>query len=217
MDKIFNRQAGLIHPDKLTMPILIVGAGSIGSWATLALSKLGCSNLTIMDNDMVEEQNAGSQIYKAADSGIKKVKVLEEKLRMLTDMPISIIPKHWSAKTKLPIDPLIIIAAVDNITVRRELFEHYKGKEKLYIDARMAGNALEIYSTYLNNEKSCKTYEETLFDEKDTLPIACSERSVVYNVFICGGFIGDLVAKQANGEALPPELLVDLKNLTLFT
>lgn len=215
MDNLFNRQLGLIHPDKLTMPILIVGAGSIGSWATLALSKLGCSEITVMDTDVIEEHNAGAQIYKAADAGLKKVTVLEEKLRLLTDRPITVIAKHWKKGIKL--DPTIIIAAVDNITVRKELFEAYRGQEKLYIDARMAGNALEIYSTYLNDEKSCKAYEDTLFDEKDTLPIACSERSVVYNVFICAGFIGDLVAKQANEETLPPELLVDLKNLTLFT
>lgn len=215
-EEIWRRQNGLIHPDKLKMPILIVGAGSIGSWTALALSKLGCSDVTVMDGDTVAEHNAGSQIYKAIDSGEKKVVALTDKLRLLTDLPVFGIPHYWKSVEQLK-KYAIVIAAVDTITVRRELFDAMLGQDRLYIDGRMAGNAIEIYTTFLADEESCKAYEGTLFEEGESVPVACSERSVVYNVFIVAGLIADLVAKQGNGEKLPPELIVDLFNFTLFT
>ena len=129
-DNIFLRQTGIIHPDKLQMPILIVGAGSIGTWTALALSKLGCSNVTVMDGDTIEEHNAGSQIYKASEEGQDKVIALLDKLRILTDTPIHVIASHWTPKKPEHIEELnkyeIIIAAVDNITTRTELFQHIK-------------------------------------------------------------------------------------------
>jgi hypothetical protein len=42
-------------------------------------------------------------------------------------------------------------------------------------------------------------------------------KAVAYNGFVIAGLITDLVAKYANKEALPNEILVDLKNLNLFT
>lgn len=220
MDNIFNRQLGLIHPDKLKMPILIVGAGSIGSWTTLALSKLGCSNVTVMDGDVIEEHNAGSQVYKASNAGQEKVLALTERLDFLTDLPIYAIPAHWDVKSPEHLAELdkyqIIIAAVDNITVREQLFQQVKNKPILYIDARMAGNALEIYTVRGGVEEDGKAYENTLFAEGEEVPVECSQRSVVYNVFIVAGLIADIVAKHANEQELPKELIADLYNFTLY-
>ena len=220
MEDVWTRQNGLIHPDKLHMPILIIGAGSIGSWTALALAKLGCSHIVVMDGDIAETHNAGSQLYKASDHGESKVKMLTEKLSLLTEFPVVGIPHHWNHEDKEDLQELtnypIIISAVDNITVRKNLFEALKGQESLYIDGRMAGNALEIYTSWMNNEKDCELYEKTLFTEGEELPIACSEKSVVYNVFIVAGLITDIVAKAANEQGLPKELIVDLYNFSLF-
>lgn len=219
-ENIYNRQLGLIHPDKLKMPILIVGAGSIGSWTALALSKLGCSNITIMDGDIIEEHNAGSQVYKASDSGEQKVSALIDKLNILTDQRVKAVPEHFDFDNKEHLDMIkqfpIVIAAVDNITVREKLYRLLKDTPVFYIDARMAGNALEIYTMNGKDANDHKLYEQTLFAEEDTLPVPCSERSVVYNVFIVGGLITDIVARYANAEVPPKEMVMDLYNFTLF-
>lgn len=209
MNNVFLRQTDIIDPEKLNMPIGIVGAGSVGSWTTLALSKMGCSDISVWDGDEVAEHNAGSQIYKSADSERLKVEVLQEKLSLLTEFPIRIRPYPLTGSLSMP----ILISAVDSITTRKTLFE---GATGWFIDARMAGNALEIYCIDMRKHEDVAFYESTLFAEEETLPIACSARSVVYNVFVCGGLIADLVAKIANGETPPRELLMDFKNLTLF-
>lgn len=217
---IHNRQLGIIHPDKLRVPILIVGAGSIGSWTAYALSKLGCSDVNIIDGDIIEEHNAGSQVYKASDAGENKVIALINKLSVLTDGPVFGMDYHWDVNNKEHTELLnrfpIVIAAVDNITVRKQLFETLQKKDGLYIDARMAGNALEIYTVRGKNEKDVEAYKNTLFEEGEENPVPCSERSVVYNVFIVAGLVADLVAKHANQQELPQELIMDLYNFTLF-
>lgn len=217
MDKelIHIRQTGIIDPVKLTHNIVIIGAGSIGGWTALCLGKLGCKRINVLDFDDVEIHNAGSQIYKSTDDGMPKVEALKNRLSFFLEDPVEVANAKW--EKNLSLDEFdIVIAATDNITVRKEIFEHLSDKKKLYIDARMASNAIEIYTTRTDVPEDRDAYEKTLFAEEDTLPIPCSERSVVYNVFVVAGIIGDLIGKFANGQELPREVIVDLYNLTLF-
>jgi molybdopterin/thiamine biosynthesis adenylyltransferase len=212
---LYIRQTGIIDPEKLTMPIAIIGAGSIGSWTALCLGKLGCSNITVFDFDRVEEHNVGSQIYKESDEGDIKVEALQKRLSFLLENDIVTVNAKWTKEQDLS-EYKVIIAAVDNITCRKELFEHLKGTQKFFVDARMASNTIEIYTAYMEVPECLKAYEATLFEEKDTLPIPCSERSVAYNVFVVAGLIGNIIAKYANKQEIPDELVVDLINFTLF-
>src|ERR1035437_9086780 len=91
MDNNFHmRQLGLIDPEKLQMPIAIIGAGSIGSWTALALLKLGCSDVTVFDFDKVEEHNIGSQIYTMADIGKDKTQALKDRLGLLVNTEVKV-------------------------------------------------------------------------------------------------------------------------------
>lgn len=214
-EELYIRQTAIIDPAKLTQKIAIIGAGSIGGWTALCLGKLGCQDITIFDFDNVELHNAGSQIYKASDEGDSKVDALASRLSFLLEEPIKTEKIKWTKEVDLK-NFDIVIAAVDNITARKEIFEHLQGADLLYIDARMASNSIEIYTTQMKYPIGFKNYYKTLFEEADTLPIPCSERAVVYNVFIVAGLIGDLIAKNANKLDLPPELIVDLYNFNLY-
>ena len=212
----FMRQWGIIHPDKLTMPILMVGAGNIGSWTALALMKLGCTNVTVIDFDSVEEHNVGSQLYTSLDVGETKVNAMNKRLGFLTEnLPHTEVRKF---DPTLPLDAFdIVISAVDSIAVRKDLFTALKGTTKLLVDGRMGGNSISIYTIPMGDAEKVALYEDTLFDSADALPIPCSERSVVYNCFIMAGYITDVVAHIANDYPVPAEMEMDLMNFTLFT
>lgn len=210
----YSRQVGIINPDRLTKSIFILGAGSIGSWTTLALAKLGCSKLTVMDFDKVGSENTGSQIYDEAVINRSKVEALSGLIRFYTSTLIEGIDNKYNKGTRVP--EQIIISATDNMASRRDIFETHKGADKILIDARMAGNQIQIYTLHLNNPDDCIAYESNLFTDEEADPAPCSERSVVYNCFIVAGLIADLVAKIANEEELPFYIEVDLKNLNLF-
>lgn len=214
----YIRQSGLISVDQLTKSIVVIGAGSIGSWTTLALLKLGCSDITVIDNDVVEVHNAGSQVYNSLDDGEKKIDALSKKLMGLTEMQPEFLFETLDEKTaKEALEPYeIVISAIDNIEGRKIMFEALKGTKKLFIDGRMAGNAIEIYTIPMDDPEKVKLYEETLFPPEEAIEIPCSERSVVYNCFVIAGLIADIVAQKSNGENVPEELIVDLKNFTMF-
>jgi molybdopterin/thiamine biosynthesis adenylyltransferase len=135
---------------------------------------------------------------------------------MLTEWDIETFAEKWTSDFDLePYD--IIISAVDNITARTELYNKLKDTKKIFIDGRMAGNAIEIYTVNCDNKEDQDKYAETLFTEEETIPVPCSERAVVYNVFVIAGLMGDLIGKIANEQELPKEIIVDLNNFFLFT
>lgn len=215
----FTRQLGIIDPEKLSFSISLIGAGSIGSWTALALLKLGCSNLTVYDQDEVEDHNPGSQIYTSTDVGESKLKALQDKLLSLTETEISI---KETAITEDNVSELfehdIIISAVDNIETRKLIFEALKTNtwQGNFIDGRMAGNVIEVYTTPMSEALRVAHYETRLFTPEEGEQVDCSMRSVVYNVFIVAGFITDLVARVANEQRTPRELIIDLANFTIM-
>jgi hypothetical protein len=217
--EIFSRQTGLIDPQLLGKNIGIVGAGSIGSWSTLALLKMGCQNVKVYDFDSVSPANIGSQIYTEGDIGLSKLEALTNKMRLLTQMRVD-IQNTRVTPTSIPDDLLskdMIILAVDNIEARKFVFDAIPDNwTGTLIDARMAGNALEIYTIPCSDPARVEYYKTTLFEPRQARPIACSMRSVVYNVFIVGGLVADIVAKVSKGETPPKELIMDLANFTLY-
>jgi len=48
---IYKRQTNLVKPEELDFPILLIGCGGIGSWTLLALRKMGCSNVAVVEFD----------------------------------------------------------------------------------------------------------------------------------------------------------------------
>jgi molybdopterin/thiamine biosynthesis adenylyltransferase len=213
------RQTGLIDPAKLTGHIAIVGAGGIGSWTSLALLKMGCPNVSIIDFDEVEEPNLGSQLYTSSDIGKPKVEALRDRVSILTGTSPDISTETITNSDQilsLAENHNIIISAVDNMAARDLIFKSLLGENIYFIDGRMAGNVIQIFIIKMDDTEQLEKYQKTLFTDNEASIVPCSERAVVYNVFVMAGLITDIVAKIANNQPLPWILEVDLLNLTLF-
>ena len=72
-----TRHGDMIKEISMDTPITIVGVGSIGSYATLALAKLGFTNILVIDDGIVEEENISPQLYRLSDIGRPKVDALK--------------------------------------------------------------------------------------------------------------------------------------------
>jgi len=197
------------------MSIEIIGAGGIGSWATLALTKMGCKNIKIRDHDKVEIHNTASQLFGENSVGESKVAALTKYILDLTGEAILVSEYEWKP-VGVPFIGPIVISAVDSIETRIEIWKQILESPgvELYIDGRMAGDLIRIYSIPLHSGP--KDWDPMIEYAKTLVPVKpgpCTARAVVYNTFVCGGFIANLVKKYAKEEEVPFEVSFDLTTL----
>lgn len=178
--------------------ITIIGAGSVGSFITLSLAKMGFSNLEVFDDDVVAPHNLPNQFYRIKDLGKPKVKALAEIIYGFEDIKIT---THNSRYTGQLLTSDIIISAVDSIPMRREIWEKqgFPNSIRAYIDTRMGGDMMRIYT--VTPSTSPLRYMDTLQGEGEQLP--CTARTILYNVLTIAGLTGSVVKKIVNDEQVP--------------
>jgi len=69
---LFARTEGILSPALADRRVLIVGAGSVGSYLAEVLARSGVGAFTIVDPDEVEAVNVGRSAYRVADVGLGK-------------------------------------------------------------------------------------------------------------------------------------------------
>jgi len=192
----YTRQLDLINEKELNFPIHVIGAGGIGSWTTLLLAKMGCSNIKVYDDDVVQEHNIASQFFKESQLGMKKIEALHD--NVLEQTGIEIVPAPQSIEPQ--IEKGLIIIAVDSMEVRHQLNELFKDKDCYIIDGRMGGLQLEIYCQPANE------YSSTLVAVGQASPDPCTARSICFNCAVIGGLIVNYVRlfakKKLNNQGI---------------
>lgn len=192
----FSRHSDIVQPK--VGKITIVGAGGIGSVTTLALAKMGFSDLEVYDFDDVSEVNIGSQMYRIKDIGRKKVEALAEQVEEYSGVKIS--PKAEKTDGKGLISDILILA-VDNITARGEI-----AKNAIFghlVDGRMGGQTFSVY-TFPFDEKDLYLSEH-IFPESEGSELPCTAKAISFNTFGIASFIANEVKKINNGETIIKE------------
>lgn len=211
LKKLFKRQLDLVKPTDLEFPILVIGAGGIGSWTTFALTKMGCTNITVVDFDTVETHNLPSQLYKTTQIGLYKVNALKDNLVEYTDIEITpVVGKIQDVKKDLG-EFQVIIVAVDSLKERKAIWETFKDdKWDMFIDARMGGELFRVITLSPAFPEGIEKYVKNLNSKKKPHIENCSARAVVYNVFLIGGTIAATVKKFAKEENIQVDYTYDI-------
>ena len=64
--------------------VLIIGVGGVGSYTVESLVRSGISNITIIDNDVIDITNLNRQLMTTHDNiGLSKVEVLEKRIKSI--------------------------------------------------------------------------------------------------------------------------------------
>lgn len=206
-----QRQLDIFKP--IEEPILIVGAGGIGSSTAFILSKMGCSNITVIDFDEVELHNVNSQFYGEADLGRPKVLALADNVYTMTGERLKTVNEKITKDSVID-DYEIIIMALDSISARKEVFKAIENSFEFLIDARMGGEIIDIYNfTKFNKE----FYLESLPAPEETAPQACTGKAIAFNTLAIGSFIGSSIAKISKEKILNQNINFDFKTLELTT
>ena len=209
----FLRQLDIVPPEKLGFPITVIGAGAIGSAVTVGLAKMGCSDLTVWDNDRLDEVNIPNQLCKPSMVGSLKVDALAELVEELTDVEIKKIPRRYSGQYLEG----VVIVAVDTMTTRLNVWKRIKLNPKipLLIDARMGAEFARIYTIHPMNIVETDFYEHNLYNGDEAEHLPCSGRSIIYCPTVIAGLVTLIIKQYAVNHPIPRELLLDLPNFVL--
>jgi len=213
----FMRQLGILAPpEHLNFPVSVVGCGGIGSPTALVLAKMGCTDITVYDFDHVEEHNLPNQLHKLCHVDRPKVVAVANVAKEFAGVKVKTKEESVGGEHQLS---GVVISGVDTMEARREIWKavKYNPQVHLYIDGRMGAEVCRIYSVWPIDPEDVRRYEASLYSDEEALELPCTERAIIYNVFVVAGLIGNQVKKYAKAEPFAKEVILDLVSLTLIT
>jgi molybdopterin/thiamine biosynthesis adenylyltransferase len=215
VEERYQRHWDMIDVEKLKLlPIRIVGAGSVGSFTCLSLTKMGAQNIKVWDDDMIDEVNIANQFYRMEDVGDYKVEALQKMIMDFEGVPIETESDLYDGSDSCD---GIIVMAVDNMTARKRIWEKVKGNDKvsLLIDPRMGGRVARIYAV---NPMNPGSYESTLYEDDESVEERCTEKTIIYNVLGISSYICKMIEDwMKDGIKDCKELILDYATYTLMS
>lgn len=201
------------HPG---IPVLIGGAGGIGSWLTFFLARQEC-NIYLHDFDEVDETNLGGQLYGTNYIGTEKVEAMMDISKIFCNNDgVSNMGKFTEDSYANP----IMFSAFDNMKARKLMFEKWKSQNdrEIFIDGRMLAESAQIFAVRKGDEDR---YEEELFDDNEVEDVACSMKATShcgamtagYMTSIFNNYITNVKAKMEFRE-VPFRTLFELPTIT---
>lgn len=177
---------------KENLPIITVGgAGGIGSWLLLFLSRTrNYSKVYVYEHDIIEETNIAGQFFSPDQIGLSKGLAVARNIKEFSDYTnITTFGKFEEDSFVSP----ITFSCFDNMLARKFMFEKWKSLEnrELYIDGRMLFEDGQVYTVTKENQDK---YEATLFDDKDLPNVACSMKATTH----CGAHIASVMLASLN-------------------
>lgn len=211
----YSRQEELFNPITQKYKIVMLGAGSLGSFVALNLAKLGFNDISVYDYDIVEGGNIPNQFFKVSDIGRTKVEALKDTIKEFADVDIEIFDEKVALDTELPIDlNILYVLTFDTLDQRKMIFDKLKNVKCQVIDARVGGEEYDIQVTDTFNSDELKTWEESFKIVPTELP--CGARSIIYTVLAVASEVSNIVKKMNNDEDYPRKIMRSMKNYSIL-
>lgn len=200
MNPKLQRQFDLIPENVLGEEITIIGAGAIGSWTCLALAKMGFANLRVYDFDTVSIENMNSQLYPETMLGYSKIRALANLTHMFTGVEILGIDSPWENQ----IHSGIIIAAVDSMAVRQQVYDCYSKplafRTRAVIDPRMGAENALLYVYKPGDKEDRQAYAKSLYTDEKAVPEPCTAKATIYTANLISGLVCKAVKDLVTGR-----------------
>lgn len=200
----YTRGRDWFDPTEVDTRVTVIGAGGIGSSTVLFLSKLGISEITLYDDDLVEAHNLPNQLFPLGKLGFSKVDALAEVARTFGVSKLITKQQRWSAEDREEKLRGLVISGVDSMEARKEIWKGIKGNFLVprYWDARLGGEKVVIYSVNPRSQRECELYEKTLYSDEEAQPDPCTRRAVIDVMGIVSSHLVRGIRRQFSGEAV---------------
>lgn len=210
----FLRQLDLVDGKIFKTPITCIGAGGTGSFIVLTLAKMGFGDITVYDDDTIEEHNISNQFYRLDQIGQEKVYALAQLVEAFDGVKIVPYASRWDSKRELN---GCVITAVDNMETRKAVFNACRRNPYTpwIIDPRIGGQQVEVYTVNMQNTRSKQAYEKSLWDDRDTSPLPCTAQAIMYTALSAASFVSNQVRLALSGEPYHNCVIFDANNVNI--
>lgn len=211
----YSQQVSIFDPDNFYEPVHVIGAGGIGSALFFPLSKLGVSELHVWDTDTLELKNIPYQLpYRPSDVGRSKVELLAEfAQRQELDCDVTVHNQRVDDNTELD---GVVFSGVDSMESRKAIWHTVQSQRDLvplYIDGRIGGEYVQMFSVNPQDSHQCAVYESWLFDDEHAAPLPCSARAVIHPAGLLANLMIAEFTRWYRKEPLKGSVFVDLKSI----
>lgn len=195
---------------KEDMEVIVGGAGGIGSWLTMLLSRLAMPNIYVYDFDTLEVHNMSGQLYGKQHIGQPKVVALADVCQSFADTTITGLNEKLDENSMAT---NFMFGAFDNMEARKTIFELWKGhvaewseakarvdagestweKEDMlpytpiYIDGRLTLEQIQVFCV---TPDKIEAYEKDhLFPDGDVEEAECTLKQTSHTAALIGGMM----------------------------
>jgi len=186
------RQRSLVPPERLaSCHAVVIGVGAIGRQVALQLAALGMKNLTLYDDDTVQNENLAPQGYWPEDLQRPKVHATADVCRCINPA-IHVTSEGERFKRSTPRELAwrgepIIFCCVDSIVARHMIWETTRSTASFFVDGRMSAEVLRVFA--VDHPRIDDFYASTLFAAEETYVGACTAQSTICTASIAAGLI----------------------------
>ena len=214
-DERTNRYARLAGLDEFqTLPITIMGLGSVGRPLARMLATMGATNLTLYDPDTIEESNLGSQGWSHRDIGLSKVDVVS---REITDGNLDTFVNAIPTKRPLrPIECDVLFCCIDNMADRISLSRSNSKPRQLLIDTRIGFLTVKIFG----DSPPFSVWRSSLFTDAESDDAPCALRVTQFTANLAASWAAatlfNYLRDKQNGLVYPTEFRHNTMDFTLI-
>ena len=181
-------------------PSAIIGVGAIGSQVAEQLAKMGVTDITLIDPDVVAAHNLVNQGFYEQDVGKPKVSAVAEKLKLInSEIEVT---QHFAAwdiqehKNLLP-NEYYLFSLPDCIAVRAKVFKIAKRCPAIF-DARMSSQVCEAFTMSRMHSDTITKYANSLFPKSEALRESCTQQSTIYCASFAASCLCSMFSQYAN-------------------
>lgn len=218
-----NRHWELFKPEEFSTPIHVIGAGATGSWVVLQLAKLGITNITVWDDDIVEAHNIPNQAFPlfkepnedcSSTTEIGNLKV--NALRRLIKYQTGTVIKAKAEKVTNQRLSGIVFMMVDTMSGRKEIWENsikMKSAVRHLIEPRMGLEVGRVYNVNPTNWDHMKAYEGTFYSDDVAEVSACgNSMTVITSAMLIASMCVKQLLNVHNNVELDNEIIIEMTN-----
>ena len=196
--------------------VVIGGAGGIGSWLSLLISRAGFFPI-VYDFDILEEHNLAGQLYTKLDAEamVSKVDALKGLCKHFADTDITVMNEKYTADS---MSHHYVFSAFDNMQARKDMFsawcEYVKDWEEniteeeigiipIFIDGRLTAEQMQIFCV---TPDKIDAYKEHLFDDSEVEDAPCTMKQTSHSAAMIAshmtGFFSNHMTNNAEQDSV---------------